>query len=127
MIEGEDVAGDFGGRGGFGEGKVVRGVDGEGFREGDGELFCVGGRVFAGLGVGTEAGAVAPERNSVRAALDEQRPARERFAGKLFAGSFEDDGAGKRGADEFAGELAGVGEFRRAERGGLPLGAARRS
>jgi len=41
----------------------------------------------------------------------------------MFAGGFEDDGAGKRGANQRVRELAGVSEFRRSDRGGLPFGA----
>jgi hypothetical protein len=124
MIEREDVADDRGGRGGFGEGEAVRGVDGERGGEGGEEFLGVGEGVRAGLGVGAEAGDVAPNGLFVGAALDEERPARERFAGVMFAGGFEDDGAGEGVVDEFAGETAGVVEFRGAEGGGLPFGAA---
>jgi hypothetical protein len=124
MIEWEDVADDRSGRGGFGEGEAVRGVDGERGGEGGEEFLGVGEGVRAGLGVGTEAGDVAPDGLFVGAALDEERPAREWFAGVVFAGGFEDDGAGEGVVDEFAGETAGVVEFGGADRGGLPLGAA---
>ena len=83
--------------------------------------------MVTGSEVGAEAGDVAPDGLVVGAALKEEGPARERFAGVMFAGGFEDDGAGKGGADEFAGEPAGVGEFRGAEGGGLPLGAGGRN
>ena len=73
--------------------------------------------------IGGEEGGVAPNGNAVGAALDEESPARERFAGEVFAGDFEDDGARAGLADEGVGEPAGVGELGGAEGGGLPLGA----
>ena len=126
MIEGEDVADDVSGCGDFGEREGEGGIDGEGARERGEEFFSVGKGMFAGRGVGAEAGGFAPERLAVGAALDEERPARERFAGKMFAGGFEDDGAGKGGADQLVRETAGVGELGGAEGGGVPLGAGGR-
>ena len=123
MVKGQHVADGGSGGGGLGEGDRGRGGEGKRLGEG-GDEFLGGGRIEgAGFGIGGEEGGVAPNGNAVGAALNEESPARERFAGEVFAGDFEDDSAGAGLADEGVGEPAGVGELGGAEGGGLPLGA----
>src|SRR5690606_2618988 len=114
-----------------GRGRVVGGDEGEagagiqaeprseGLEEGGGVLEGVA----SGFVVGLEPGGIFPERRAVGAGLQEEGPAGERFAGVVFAGGFEDDGAGAVAFDEGVGAAAGVVELGRAEGGGGPFGA----
>jgi hypothetical protein len=70
--------------------------------------------VRAGSAVAFKAAGVAPEDAGGLASggrgepLEEKSPARERFAGVVFAGGLKDDGAGSGAGEEGLGEVAGV-------------------